>query len=134
MIASEAPPDIITKNAAFVRDQIEAAGLAASDMNDGQREMLRDLVAVYVGRLPDEVAEREMAKLETEGDLSQARFAWAGAQERGKAHYYRVHGKAFLAEYDNTQNDANHIHAVWRDLENDFGGDLLRRHYRTDHR
>ena len=56
-------------------------------------------------------------------------FAWAGSIERGKGHYYRVQGPTFLLEYDNTQNDANHIHSVWRDSENDFGDDLLRRHY-----
>jgi len=32
-------------------------------------------------------------------------------------------------EYDNTQNNANHIHSVWRDLQNDFGEDLLRKHH-----
>jgi hypothetical protein len=56
-------------------------------------------------------------------------FAWAGGLEPGDGHYYRVQGPKFLLEYDNTQNDANHIHAVWRDLEDDFGEDLLRKHY-----
>ena len=133
IIASEAPADIITGHAAYVRDQVQAAGLASGDMSDGQREMLKELVAVYVRRLPEAVAERQMERL-VEGPLGRAHFAWAGAQDRGKGHYYRVQGSSFLAEYDNTQNDANHIHAVWRDLENDFGEDLLRRHYRTDHR
>jgi hypothetical protein len=32
-------------------------------------------------------------------------------------------------EYANTQNDANHVHAVFRDLKNDFGDDILKRHY-----
>ncbi len=133
IIADEAPADILTGHAAYVRDQVLAAGLASGDMSAGQREMLKELAAVYVGRLPDAVAERQMEKL-AGGPLDSAHFAWAGAQERGKGHYYRVQGSSFLAEYDNTQNDANHIHAVWRDLENDFGEDLLRRHYRTDHR
>jgi hypothetical protein len=52
--------------------------------------------------------------------------------EKGAAHYYRVQGPQFLIEYDNTQNDANHIHSVWRDFTNDFGRDLLAEHYRTD--
>ena len=57
---------------------------------------------------------------------------WPSAQARpepGLGHYYRVHAPSFLIEYDNTQNDANHVHSVWRDLENDFGGDALARHY-----
>jgi hypothetical protein len=137
IIADEAPADIITGHAVYVRDQVQAAGLASVDMSEGQREMLRKLVGVYVNRLPDALAERQMKKL-SDGHLdgahfAWAHFAWAGAQDRGKGHYYRVQGPWFVAEYDNTQNDANHIHAVWRDLENDFGEDLLRRHYRTDH-
>ena len=56
-----------------------------------------------------------------------------GAAEVGGPHYYRVQGASLLAEYDNTQNDANHIHAVWRDRVDDFGADLLRRHYRQSH-
>jgi hypothetical protein len=58
-------------------------------------------------------------------------FAWAGGLERGMEHYYRIQAPTFLIEYDNTQNDANHVHSVWRDFENDFGVDLLRKHYET---
>ena len=60
-------------------------------------------------------------------------FAWAGPEAPGHGHYYAVRGPSFLIEYDNTQNGANHIHAVWRDLDNDWGGDLLARHYATAH-
>jgi hypothetical protein len=38
-----------------------------------------------------------------------------------------------VIEYDNTQDGANHIHTVWRDLERDFGGDALREHVRREH-
>jgi hypothetical protein len=41
-----------------------------------------------------------------------------------------VQGPTFLIEFDNTQNNANHVHSVWRDFEGDFGRDLLREHYR----
>ena len=54
-------------------------------------------------------------------------FAWAGGIETGAPHYYRIHGPTVLIEYDNTQNDANHIHTVYRDLERDLGGDVLAR-------
>ena len=60
-------------------------------------------------------------------------FAWAGGTERGQGHYYAVRGSRFLLEYDNTQNGANHIHTVWRDLDRDWGADLLAEHYRRDH-
>ena len=54
------------------------------------------------------------------------------ASKSAQPHYYRIHGPTVLIEYDNTQNDANHIHTVYRDLERDFGGDALRAHYRRD--
>jgi hypothetical protein len=54
-----------------------------------------------------------------------------GGVLRGEPHYYRLQGPTFLIEYDNTQNDANHIHAVWRDFDGDFGVDLLQEHYRN---
>jgi hypothetical protein len=79
---------------------------------------------------PD-VAESELARVEEAGH-DKIHFAWAGGAAAGDPHYYRIHGPTFLIEYDNTQNDANHIHTVWRDLEDDFGGmDVLADHYRT---
>lgn len=128
IVSAEAPADIITTNVPYVRGEVEPEGLGSADMSAAQREILHALVEVYVRRLP----EAEWTRLGA-ADLAQARFAWAGAEERGGPHYYRVQGPSFLAEYDNTQNDANHIHAVWRDLTNDFGEDILRRHYAEGH-
>lgn len=133
IISTEAPSDILTRNSAYVRGEVEEAeGLSAVDMNESQRQGLRRLVEVYVERLPEPLATAEMVNLESM-DFTATHFAWAGAAERGAGHYYRVQGPVFLAEYDNTQNDANHIHAVWRNLLNDFGEDLLKNHYKQSH-
>ena len=132
IVHAEAPSDILTTNAPHVRDEIAPKGLGRADMSAAQCQILDALIEVYVQRLPEAVAEAEWVRLKA-ADLSAAHFAWAGAEERGGPHYYRVQGPSFLAEYDNTQNDANHIHAVWRDLHNDFGEDMLRRHYRLSH-
>ena len=132
IVDEQAPDDIITTNVPYVRGEVQPEGLGSQDMNAAQREILSALVETYVKRLPEAVAKAEWARL-VEADLQAARFAWAGAEERGGPHYYRVLGPSFLAEYDNTQNDANHIHAVWRDLSNDFGEDILRRHYKEGH-
>ena len=132
VVAREAPSDILTRAVPHVRGEVKAEGLAGADMNAGQLHQLKELVAVYVDRLPEAVAALEHARLE-DADYANAHFAWAGPAERGAGHYYRVQGPAFVAEYDNTQNDANHIHAVWRDLQNDFGEDLLKAHYRKAH-
>ena len=58
---------------------------------------------------------------------------WAGPDEPGRGHYYAVRGPRTLIEYDNTQNGANHIHAVWRDPTNDWGEDILASHYQAAH-
>lgn len=132
IVASEAPADILTTNVVRVGDEAPPAGLAAADMTAGQRQLLDAVVRVYVERLPEAMAEVEWMRLQA-ADMAAAHFAWAGPVERGGPHYYRVQSTTFLAEYDNTQNDANHVHAVWRDLTNDFGDDVLRRHYQQSH-
>ncbi len=107
-------------------------GIRASALDGGQRLALTALLRQYVARMPDELAESEWARIEAieDGALS---FAWAGGLERGEGHYYRIQGPGLLVEYDNTQNDANHIHTVWRDPERDFGRDLLAEHYAQSH-
>ena len=58
-------------------------------------------------------------------------FAWAGGVNKGDPHYYRIQTPSFLIEYDDTQNNANHIHSVWRDFNGDWGEDLLKEHYQS---
>ena len=117
---------------AAVRYSSTPGGLGAHDLRDPQREMLEMLVALYVDRLPDELAESQREALAA-GALAGMHFAWAGGSQPGEPHYYRLQGPRFLVEYDCTQNGANHIHAVWRDPEGDFGEDLLARHYGEHH-
>jgi len=107
-------------------------GLPASAMESGQRKMLSELIAVYIDRLPEPLARIERERIERAG-IDGVHFAWAGETERRRPHYYRLQGPSFLVEYDNTQNDANHLHSVWRDPERDFGGDLLRQHVRREY-
>ena len=61
-------------------------------------------------------------------DTTDLNFTWAGSSEPGQRHYYRLAGPRFLVEYDNTQNDGNHVHSVWRDFNGDFGRDVLAEH------
>ncbi len=117
---------------ASISYQNEAKGLAASRMSPGQRELFAALIRQYVDRLPDELAELHASRVIGPA-FDAMHFAWAGGHERRQPHYYRIQGPRLLIEYDNTQNDANHIHAVWRDPEGDFGVDLLAEHYRQAH-
>ena len=97
-----------------------------------QREAMMTLIATYTSMMADDLAAERMGRLTSAG-LDRITFAWAGPTAVGAKHYYRVQGPTFLIEYDNTQNDGNHIHAVWRDFQGDFGRDLLREHIREDH-
>ena len=128
---AEAPPDILTGHDR-VAEAGEPLGVATRDMTDEQADKLVELLQVYTGRLRLDLAKDEFDKIKAAG-LQDIHFAWAGTAEPGEAHYYRIHGPTFLIEYDNTQNDANHIHTVWRDLEGDFGRDLLGEHYTNSH-
>jgi hypothetical protein len=129
LFSGSAPRDIVTGTAERV-DPLSPAGLPASEMTPAQAEGLRKLLEEYVSRMPDDLAAERMEKLRAAG-LEKVAFAWAGGLEPGQGHYYRVQGPTFLIEYDNTQDDANHIHSVWRDFDGDFGRDLLREHLKS---
>jgi hypothetical protein len=127
IIMHAAPQDIVTKAGRDVALR-NPVGLPASEMTETQRDVLWQLMGEYVQNMRFDIAHRQLEKIEHAG-FDNIHFAWAGSVERGNAHYYRIHGPTSLIEYDNTQNNANHIHTVWRDLEDDFGVDLLRKHY-----
>jgi hypothetical protein len=123
-----APGDILTMNKNDIAP-LTPPGVAASAMTADQRAALTRLIEAYTSIMADDLAADRMARLKAAG-LEKITFAWAGPTDRGAKHYYRVQGPTFLIEYDNTQNDGNHIHAVWRDFAGDFGRDLLREHLR----
>ncbi len=131
LLAVEAPADILTGNAARVQPEAPA-GLPFAEMNEAQQGLFEDLVVEYTARMPRDLADAHLNRIDREG-WGHLHFAWAGATEPGQPHYYRLHGPSFLVEYDNTQNQANHIHTVWRDPRGDWGDDLLRQHYSRDH-
>ena len=82
--------------------------------------------------LRDDVRANESARIRKSGTEA-VRFAWAGDTSKGQAFYYRITGPTFVIEFDNVQNGANHVHAVYRDFKNDFGADLLREHHAKYH-
>jgi plasmid stabilization system protein ParE len=127
-----APPDILSGNGRRAVVQGGPSGIRHAQLDLAQRDGLEGLVRHYLDRARPEVAAAEWARIVSAG-LSPVTFAWAGPDVPGRGHYYAVRGPAFLIEYDNTQNGANHIHAVWRDLVNDWGEDRLAAHYRDAH-
>jgi hypothetical protein len=129
LFAAEPPNEILT-GAERVAEQLDPVGVAAADLTAVQKQALVKLVGEYLGRHRSEVADRRLAEIRDAG-LDKIRFGWAGGLQPGDAYYYRVQGPGFLIEAANTQNDANHIHTVWRDLDGDFGRDFLGEHYQA---
>ena len=129
IIANVAPNDIVTGNKVEI-NPLSPVGISMADLSAGQKPMLMQIVDAYTSAMASDIAADRMGRL-TKAGVDKITFAWAGDIERGKKHYYRVQGPTFLIEFDNTQNDGNHIHSVWRDFAGDFGRDLLREHLRT---
>jgi hypothetical protein len=132
VISTHAFPDIITKNSIEV-EQLEPIGIKIQELNEDQKGALQTLIKEYLSVMPDDLASHRLNRLREE-DMEEIRFGWAGGFELGAPHYYRIQGKTFLIEFDNTQTNANHIHSVWRDFHGDFGRDLINEHYQnSDH-
>jgi hypothetical protein len=131
LIDPTAPRDIITGNKLKV-DPIDPKGIAANKLNKKQMELLNAVIEEYCGNMPMDLATARMEALRKAG-MDKIHFAWLGGADRTQPHYYRIQGPTFLIEYDNTQNNSNHIHSVWRDFNGDFGTDLLSAHYQQFH-
>ena len=131
IVDKEAYKDIITMASRKAAIEGKPSGLPFAKLTTKQREMLDELIAEYANDFPPTIADARMEQYHnTQSNLF---FAWAGGIEKGQPHYYRIQTPTFLIEYDDTQNEANHIHSVWRDYNGDFGEDLLGDHYKASH-
>ncbi len=129
MIDTTAPSDMVTMADVDIKP-LSPTGIGANVLTPSQRDLRMTRNDAYTGLMAPDIAADRMARLKKAG-VDNIAFAWAGPIERGQKHYYRIQGPTFLVEYDNTQNDGNHIHSVWRDFQGDFGRDLLREHLKT---
>jgi len=123
--------DILTAASRKAALQGQPSGLSASKMNSRQFDALMALMEEYARNVPDELAEQRMAQINKAA--RNIYFAWSGGINSSDPRYYRVQTPSFLIEFDDTQDNANHIHSVWRDFNGDFGEDLLQRHYSASH-
>jgi hypothetical protein len=129
-IAATAPKDVFNdpKRTDFTKPE----GIAQDRLNPEQQKTLAALMREYLNTHRLDVAADDWARIEKAG-LEKVKFAWAGGTEAGQPHYYRVQGPTFVIEFDNVQNEANHVHALYRALDRDFGGDPLLKHHQEGH-
>tara|TARA_R110002049_G_scaffold155109_2_gene319949 strand:+ start:9293 stop:10306 length:1014 start_codon:yes stop_codon:yes gene_type:complete len=122
-------PEIVTSNASEVKP-LQEVGIPISELNAAQQGLLQTLIDEYLSSMPVDLAKQRIDKIKQES-YDEIRFGWAGSTTLNNPHYYRVQGKSFLIEFDNTQNNANHIHTIRRDFDGDFGRDLIQEHYKN---
>jgi hypothetical protein len=136
IVSAQAPNDILTGNVNRPRSEwgawrvtLEPQGIPVRELNEAQQLWVRRILEEVAASYRPEVSAAYLRAI----DVAELSFAWMGSTERRAAHYYRLQGPDFVFEYDNVQNNANHIHTVWRSRSGDFGEDLLERHYRDRH-
>jgi len=127
-----APKDVLTTNSRKAALQNQPNGILASKLNAKQFEKLQTLIGEYVNNVPQQVAAAREDLVKKAG--KNIWFAWAGGINKGDPHYYRIQTPTFLIEFDDTQDNANHIHSVWREFNGDWGEDLLQEHYQAAHK
>jgi hypothetical protein len=132
IVTQEVPKDILTEASRKAALNGQPSGIEASKLNAHQRELLLNVLDEYVNNVPDQIAQMRQEQIKKAGN--NLYFAWSGGEKYRDPHYYRIQAPAFLVEFDDTQDNANHIHSVWRDFEGDFGLDLLKEHYQSSHR
>ena len=127
-IFSKIPPtDIKSSNSSKIK-HLEISGLSTLEMNADQQKILFELIEEYISSMPAKLATKRLEQIKSY-EISDIYFGWAGENKLTEPHYYFVQGKTFLIELDNTQNNGNHIHRVWRNFDGDFGRDLIKEHY-----
>ncbi len=133
VISETAYPDILSFNSRKATLP-EAPGISYKDLTPEQQKKLLELLDVYVKDYQLGFAKKLMDKIRASG-IENLSFAWAGSQFPGTpaGNYYRIQGPMLLIEYDNTQNNGNHVHTTVRDLTNDFAEDILKEHYQREH-
>lgn len=129
ILKQNVPKDIITSPQAQQRITTYY-GIPAGQFTDDQKMILTLLIQEYTHNFDHQKAHQLFDQI-TKSGIDQVYFAWVGSLENDQPHYYIINGPDFLIEYDNVgfQNDGNHIHAILREKGQDFGEDLLKRHY-----
>jgi hypothetical protein len=124
VLSDEPPSDILTGNATRADLSAVPSGIGYAELDTAQQARLAALLDWFAGR-------SDPAALVVP---EEATFAWLGGTDPGAPHYYALRAGSLLVELDNTQDDANHVHTVVRDVRRDWGEDLLAAHYADEHR
>ncbi len=132
-MSSAVPKDIITAAESGKR-LVDNWGILGSEMNSSQKAVLQYIIREFVFNMEYDKAVIEYDKIVKAG-IDKIYFGWIGDYDETKPHYYVLNGPTFLIEFDNNggpRNSANHIHAIWREKGNEYGEDVLKKHYEME--
>jgi hypothetical protein len=133
-MSTEVPGDVITAAESGKR-LVDYWGIKGAELTQRQQETLKSIIREFVFNLEYEKAVKEYDKIQKAG-IQNVYFGWIGTYEEKEPHYYVLNGPTFLIEFDNNggpRRVANHIHAIWREKGNEYGDDLLKKHYLAEH-
>lgn len=132
---SNLPSDILAGTLNRPRDSWEdwkslpQTGIAISSLDPMQKQLAQQIIDEVITVYRPEISMAYLNQVE----INELRFTWIGSTDGGEAHYWRLDGPDFFFEYDLVQGNGNHVHAVWRSKEGDFGEDLLMQHRQESH-
>lgn len=132
-MSTAVPGDIITA-AESGRRLVDNWGLLGSEMTKDQQAILQYIIREFVFNMEYDKAVIEYGKIIKAG-VDNIYFGWIGAYDETQPHYFVLNGPTFLIEFDNNggpRNGANHIHAIWREKGNEYGEDVLKKHYQAE--
>ena len=95
-------------------------GIKTQALSSEQNGILRALISVYIESINENYSIQYLSE-NVEKDWKNIRFFWKGSATKGENFYFRIVGSNLLIEQE-TQGSDTHIHTIWRDAKNDFGG------------
>ena len=124
LVWPRSPGNIRSNRGADQKIAAEMAGVALADLAQPQVDLANRLIEVYTTEtLPAPLAQLQEQRLKSE-DRAAIRFAWGGADLDGSI-YYRLTGANLLIEFASLRNQPLHLHAVYHDIEQNFGNHLV---------
>lgn len=109
---------------AISANALDDEGLDATSLPALVRARLVAALRAWTGHLTDDLA-ADLIDRAGLADAAGLRAAWRGSAAVGAPHSWSLAGGGLILEFAMGQNAGNHIHAVVRDADGDFGRDLL---------
>ena len=100
----------------------EVTGLSAETLNEKQKNLLLDLIGLWVDDLPKQASETRLKEIEAQ--LDQTTFLWKGPVQPNSDASFHIFGPGIIIEYagQNLGGDPlDHLHSIYRDPTNEYG-------------